>query len=47
MGVFIEHWESTLGVTIEYQKKAYADGSMARFLATFKKYLRYIVLERE
>ena len=47
VGVFIEHWESTLGVTIEYQKKAYADGSMARFLATFKKYLRYIVLERE
>jgi len=45
VGVYIERWENTLGVTIEYQKKAYADGSMARFLEMFKKYLRYIVLE--
>ena len=45
VGVYIECWENTLGVTIEYQKKAYADGSMARFLEMFKKYLRYIVLE--
>lgn len=47
VGVYIEQWGKTLGVTIGYQKKAYANGSMAHFLTMFKKYLRYIVLERE
>ena len=46
VGVYVEHWKDTLGVTIEYQKKAYADGSMARFLKMFKKYLRFIVFEK-
>ena len=46
VGVYIELWNNTLGVAIEYQKKAYDEGSMARFLAMFKKYLRFIVLGR-
>ncbi len=47
VGVYIEPWGDTLGATVEYQKKAYAEGSMARFLALFKKHLRNIVLGEE
>jgi len=44
VGVYIDELDGNIFTEIAYQKKAYADGSMARFLAMFKKYLRYIVL---
>ena len=48
VGMYIEDWpEGTVGVSVEYQKKAYAEGSMARFLGMFRKHLRSIVTGRE
>ena len=44
VGVYIDEHDGNIFTEIAYQKKAYADGSMAKFLAMFKKYLRYIVL---
>ena len=45
VGVYILENDGNIYTEIGYQKKAYADGSMARFLALFRKYLRYIVSE--
>ena len=48
VGMYIEDWPGgTVGVSVEYQKKAYAQGSMARFLGMFRKYLRSIVTGSE
>ena len=48
VGVYIEDWPGdTVGVIVEYQRKAYAEGSMARFLGIFRKHLRRIVTGRE
>ena len=44
VGVYIDEHDGNIFTEIAYQKKAYAEGSMAKFLAMFKKYLRYIVL---
>ncbi len=45
VGVYIDENDGEIVAEIAYQKKAYAEGSMARFLSLFKKYLRYLVLE--
>ena len=45
VGVYILENDGNIYTEIGYQKKAYADGSMARFLALFRKYLRFIVIE--
>ena len=48
VGMYIEDWPGdTVGVVVEYQRKAYAEGSMARFLDIFRKHLRRIVTGRE
>lgn len=47
VGVYINENDGNLFTEIAYQKKAYADGSMARFLALFRKYLRFIVTEEK
>lgn len=43
VGVYILENDGNIFTEIGYQKKAYADGSMARFLELFRKYLRSIV----
>jgi len=45
VGVYIDDVDGEIFVSIGYQKLAYADGSMARFLSLFKKHLRSILLK--
>jgi hypothetical protein len=47
VGVYIDERDGKIVTEIAYQKKAYAEESMPRFLSVFKKYLRYLVLEEK